>query len=548
MNTAECFVRCLENEGVTHVFGVPGEETEDLLFALEASSIQFVPCRHEQGAAFIANVWGRLTGRAGVCLATLGPGATNLVTGVADANLDKAPLVAVTGQGGRGRLHHESHQVLDVVGMFAPITKWNTAIAGPDVVGEVVRKAFKVAENEKPGATHVELSEDLAAASADDVRPLPRSGARRPVAPPDALEAAIAELDRARRPLLLAGNGAVRKPASRVLRSFVEHHGLPVVSTFMGKGALDDRSPHALMSVGTGFRDHVMDVFDRTDLVVAVGYDVAELAPERWNPGGDLRIVHVDFEPAEVYDAYTPCVELVGDVARTLEALDEACVATRFTCEQGWFEDVRRQVHEDLAHWRLAEGDPLTVPGVLHLLREALPDDGLLISDVGSHKVWIGRNFPTYVPGGCLISNGLASMGIAVPGGIAASLVDPERPTVAACGDGGFLMNVQELETAVRVGAAYTVLVFNDDDYGLISWKQQRGHGRSVHTRIGNPDFVRLGESFGIPSARPETAREMRAALQAAIASREMRIIEARIDTSVNEELARRLRPAGRSA
>ena len=301
MNVAEFFVKCLETEGVTHIFGVPGEENEALLFALDSSSIEFVPCRHEQGAAFIANVWGRLTGEAGVCLSTLGPGATNLITGVADANLDKAPLVAITAQGGLDRLHNESHQMVNVVNMFRPITKWNGNIPSSKVVAEVVRKAFKIAGMEKPGATHIELSEDIAGQEIPpEFTPIKPGELRRPGSDYKAILRTIDLLQHARKPLVLAGNGAIRKLASKHLTKFVTRHNIPVVSTFMGKGAVSDRFNQSLFSIGLGFKDYVLKAVEQADLVLAVGYDIAEYPPQQWNPAGDKPIVHIDFDPAEV--------------------------------------------------------------------------------------------------------------------------------------------------------------------------------------------------------------------------------------------------------
>ncbi len=542
MTVAELLVRCLENEGVRYVFGVPGEENEDVLFALEDSSIEFVPTRHEQGAAFIANVWGRLTGHAGVCLSTLGPGATNLLTGVADANLDKAPLVALTAQGGTDRLHHESHQYLDIVAMFEPITKWNNTIASPGVVCEVVRKAFKLAEIEKPGATHIELPEDIAAVEADgDVRPIPRRVVRRPAPDYKAIDATIELMRAAERPLILAGNGAIRKRASKHLTELVERHGIPVASTFMGKGAVSDKRAQSLWSIGLGFEDYGLAAFEQADLVVTVGYDIAEYGPEKWNPGDDKAIVHVDFQPAEVYTHYHPRVEVVCDVSAALWELNEKLADEDLRFDTDWFQPIRRRIVEDVAGYELGDGEPFTIPGALNVIRRVLPDHGLLISDVGSHKMWIARNFPTYCPNGCIISNGLASMGIALPGGLAAALVDAERPVIAAMGDGGFLMNSQELETAKRLGAAFVCLVFRDDDYGLISWKQTGSRGRSVSTRISNPDLVRYGESFGIESHRPGSPAELAERLTDAIAEKKLCLIEVPVDTRVNQELVEKL-------
>lgn len=544
MNVAELFVRCLETEGVRYVFGVPGEENEDLLFALdESSQITFVPTRHEQGAAFIADVWGRLTGEAGVCLSTLGPGATNLVTGVADANLDKAPLVAITGQGSTNRLHHESHQYIDVVNMLRPVTKWNVSIGDPAVVTETVRKAFKVATQEKPGATHLELPEDVAGHEVEDPpEPLAPRRPRRPAPDGEALDEAMELLRSADRPLILAGNGTIRMRASGQLRALAQSHGLPVVSTFMGKGAVSDRLDESLLAIGLGFDDYVMEAMRTADLVLAVGYDLAEYDPEAWNPDGSKSVIHLDLHPAEVFTHYTPNVEVLCDVATGLEAIGSRLDNLDVSFDRAWYAPIRTRIVDDIASYELSDGDALTVPGVLNVIREALPDEGLLISDVGSHKMWIARNFPTHCPGGCIISNGLASMGIALPGGIAAALIDPERPVVTAMGDGGFLMNVQELETATRLGVGFTCIVFVDNDYGLISWKQERSHSRSVGTRLTNPALPELAHSFGIDGYRPTSINEVREVLREVVPSGRMSLVEVPIDPKVNAELVDKLR------
>lgn len=542
MNAAELFVRCLEREGVRYVFGVPGEENQELLLALADSKITFVPTRHEQGAAFIADVWGRVTGTAGVCLSTLGPGATNLLTGVASANLDKSPLVAITAQGDLARMHHESHQAIDAVDLFRPITKWNDSIAAPSTVAESVRKAFKIAEAEKPGACHLELPENVARAEiADGIRVLPPRTVRRPAPDPRAIADAARLLAAAERPLVLAGNGAIRHRASRQLHSLCDAFDWPVAHTFMGKGAISDRRAQSLMTIGQGFRDYVAEAVERCDLFLTVGYDIAEYDPEAWNPGGAKPVVHLDFAPAEVYASYQPTVEVIGDLGASLEALEQGLRAAECGWEAEWYKPIRRRIHQDVADYQLEARAPFSVPGVLSRLRAHLGEDGLLISDVGTHKMWIARNFPTYCPNGCLISNGFASMGIALPGGIAAALAEPERTIVVGTGDGGFLMNVQELETARRLGVAFTILVFRDDDYGLISWKQERETGRSAGTRIGNPDLVALAQSFGLEACRPSTAEELDAALEQALRGLRLTLIDIPIDTHVNDQLLRKL-------
>jgi len=537
---SDLFVKCLENEGVQYVFGVPGEEIEDLLFSLEKSSIRFIPTRHEQGAAFMADVWGRLTGRAGVCLSTLGPGATNLVTGVADANLDKSPVVAITGQASSQRLHKESHQYLDIMNLFRPVTKWNGAISNPFIVTEVVRKAFKIAEAEKPGATHIELPQDVASMPADG-SPIPVVSVRRPDPDTQALEETMRLFKKARKPLILAGNGAIRKDSSQRLLEMVNKFNIPLVTTFMGEGAIPGKNPQSLFSIGLGFRDIVMDAVDEADLIITVGYDIAEYSPDKWNPKKNKTIVHIDFTPAEVYRHYQPAVEIVADIPAVLRELNERLKESGMEFDASWYAPVRRRIISDVESYNLKEGQPFTIPGVLNILRSIMVDDDLLISDVGSHKMWIARNFPVNYPNGCLISNGLASMGFALPGGVAAALENPDRRIVAAMGDGGFLMNSQELETAKRLKVGFTTVIFNDNDYGLISWKQRMGKGYATGTQIQNPDFKKYAESFGIQGYCPGNLKQLKEQLTEAIISRELCVVEIPVDPSVNYSLVKKL-------
>ncbi|WP_101297379.1 acetolactate synthase large subunit [Halegenticoccus soli] len=520
MNGADLLVACLEAEGVEYVFGVPGEELEDVLFALRDSSIEFVPVRHEQGAAFMADVHGRLTGEAGVCLATLGPGATNLITGVADAHLDKSPLVAITGQGGRERLHKESHQALDVVHMFEPVVKWNTQLNDTEIINESVRKAFKLAEYEKPGATHLEIPEDVAAEPVD-AEPLPRRDrVRRPDPDAESVERAAGLLADAERPIVLAGNGAVRTHASERLREFVERTRTPVIATYMGKGAVSDRAAQSLMTLDSGPNDEAAGAVAEADCVVAVGYDIAEHDPKRWNPDRTKTVIHLDHEPAEVYEHYNPDIEIVADISMGLRRLTEAVEGGRET----WCTDIHEVILTD-ARRKPDPDEPFSVRRTLPILREMMADDDVLISDVGSHKMDIAKYFPVYEPNTCLISNGLASMGIAVPGGVAADLA-VDSNVVVATGDGGFLMNAAELETATRLGLDFTVVLFNDDDYGLISENQERHTGESFGTKLTNPDFVAFAESFGVAARRPESWDELAEALSESIESDGPRLVE----------------------
>jgi acetolactate synthase-1/2/3 large subunit len=540
MKVSDLIVKCLETEGVKYVFGLPGEETEDLLFSLANSKITFVATRHEQGAAFMADVYGRLTGKAGVCLATLGPGATNLITGLADAHLDKSPVVAITGQGDSQRLHKESHQAVDIVNMFKPIVKWNSQISNPQITAEVVRKAFKTSETEKPGVTHFELPEDIAKLNVDK-EPIAPKKVRRPAPEYKAIQQALALLKAAKRPLIIAGNGAIRKLASKHLRAFVAKTHIPVVATFMGKGAISDNDEHSLFSVGLKMKDYVMCAIEHADLIITVGYDIAEYDPENWNPTKDKKIIHIDFTPAEVYEFYNPDVEIVADISGSLWELNFFVEKEGITFSKEWFTPVRQKICADIASYDLEEGEAFTIPGTLRILRELMHDEDILLSDVGSHKMWIARNFPCYEPNTCIISNGLASMGIALPGGIAATLVYPEKRVVAAMGDGGFLMNSQEIETAKRMGVGFTILVFNDNNYGLITWKQEAHTGKSFGTALTNPDFKKYAESFGIKGYAPKTVRELRENLIEALHGNELCLVEVLVDVSKNKELNKKL-------
>jgi len=539
---SEAFVECLEAEGVKRVFGIPGEETLDLNEALEDCSVEFVPVRHEQGGAYMADAYGRLTGHAGVCLGTLGPGATNLVTAVADAYLDRAPLVALTGQGDLERMHKESHQYIDVVRLMRPITKWNARLSHPATIPEVVRKAFKVAEAEKAGATHLELPEDVMASEVDTevlAEPLPRRDPVRPGPSARELLRAADHIRGAANPVALAGNGVVRGGAAPALREFSRATGIPVAETFMGKGLLDYQDPKALGAVGLQTGDYEMAGFAEADLVLAVGYDLVEHAPKHWNAKRDKKIVCIDSLPAEIDDHFVPEVELVGDLYHTLVALGEEC--RHDVPRSGGSDRLRRAVLGRLARAKRDGHFPMQPPRVLHELRQALGHHDILVSDVGLHKLWIGRMFPAHEPNTVLIANGLAGMGFAVPAAIAAKLVHPERKVVAVSGDGGFLMNCQELETAVRLRTPFVNVVWENRQYGSIVWKQDKAFGRHFGADFGNPDFVKLAESFGMPAWRCRTVEEFPKRLEQALGLDLPSLIVVPIDYSVDVAISHEL-------
>ena len=552
---ADLLVACLEAEGCEYVFSVPGEETLDVLDALSRSKqIRHVTTRHEQGAAFMADVYGRLTGRAAVAMATLGPGATNLITGIADAFLDHAPMVALTGQASSDKLHKEAHQVVDVVRMLEPVTKWNARAARADAIPEIVTKAFRLAQLEKPGPTHIELPENIAALELDPktgLAPLPRTKAYFPEPTQEAIDHAARLIAGSERPIILAGNGVLRRHAADELRALARGLHVPVAVTFMGKGAIDDRSHLSLMAVGLQARDHVLSGFDRADLVVSVGYDIVEYAPSQWNPERRTRIVHIDTQPAEVDAAYRPEIELIGDIEGTLARLLAALLplgiggrdadARHRSKEILVHADLRTALLAELAAHEADEGAPIAPQRAVAELRRALDPSDIVVSDVGAHKVWVARLFQAYEPNTVIISNGFAAMGIALPGAIAAKLVHPDRKVVALCGDGGFLMNSQELETAKRIGANITVVIWRDDGYGLIDWKQRNEFGRPFAVEFGNPDFVAYARSFGLAGFRAESAQELGGVLRRALDHDGTSVVDIPIDYRENLRLTERL-------
>jgi len=537
MKASDLIVQCLENEGVRYVFGLPGEEILDILDSLADSRVTFIPTRHEQGAAFMADAYGRLTGTAGVCLSTLGPGATNLATGVADANLDRAPLVAITGQAARDRIHKESHQHVDIIEHLRPLTKWNTRLETATVIPEVIRKAFKLAESEKPGACHIEVPEDVAAESVEGT-PLSTVRARRPSPDRPALQAAARLVEEASHPLIFAGNGVIRGGASRELRELARTHGIPVVHTFMAKGSMPSDDDLCLLSAGLQARDYVSYGFDKADLIITVGYDPVEYAPKFWNPDRKKPIIHIDFTPAEVDSFYQPVVEVVADVREALELLNDMVKGEK---DPSPYLELRRLILKDLEEGAEDQTFPLKPQHILRELRARMGREDILISDVGTHKLWIARTFPAYEPNTVLISNGLAAMGFALPAAIAAKLVHPERKVVAVSGDGGFLMNCQELETARRLGLAVVNVIFRDGGYNLIQWKQQTHLGRETGVTFGNPDFVALAEAFGAKGYPVESPRELGPALAQALAEPGPSIVDVPVDYGENAKLTERL-------
>ncbi|PPR11841.1 MAG: Acetolactate synthase [Alphaproteobacteria bacterium MarineAlpha11_Bin1] len=547
MKASDLFVKCLEAEGVERIFGVPGEENADVMISLNESEIDFVLCRHEQAAAFAADAYGRLTGKAGVCLATLGPGATNLVTGLADANMDRAPVVAIIGQGSTKRLHKESHQNMDSVAMMRPISKWSQSILSAGNITEVIRKAFKVAVSEKPGVTVIELPEDIAKLEVDDA-PLTPIKVRRPAADHKAIAHAVELIGKAKNPIILAGNGAIRKRAASQLSRLAQKTGIGVVNTFMGKGAISMNDDHCLYTMGLGSGDYNNLAFDEADLVISCGYDLVEYSPSAWNRKNQdtKRIIHIDFWEAEVDKDYQPDVEVIGDLADALWQINEL-LNEKFGGRLPLFDvNSRSELRNTLTQDFAAEKDDKSVPvkpqKILWDVREVLSDEDILLSDVGAHKMWISRYFQCVEPNTCLISNGFCTMGFAMPGSIGAKIAFPERRVLSISGDAGFMMNVQDLETAVRRKLNIVAMVWEDGEYGLIKWKQQNGFGgKHSDLEFTNPNFETLAESFGMWGKKVNATDQIIPYLEEAFSQEGPALISIPVDYGENVKLSDRL-------
>jgi len=533
---ADLLVQCLENEGVTCVFGIPGEENIYFTDALSRSSIRYVLVRHEQAASFMAEMFGRLTGRAGVCSATLGPGAINLLLGTADANTNSTPVVAFSAQVGLNRIYKESHQSVDLVSMFTPVTKWADTVLTPGAVPEMVRKAFKLAQTERPGAVYLAIPEDIESHSEPSgLVPLSVNTPRPDEPSPSQIARAAAVLNGASRPIVLAGHGAARSGAAEALRRFSELLGLPVATTFHGKGVFADDHPHALGAVGFMGHDYVNFGFDEADVIVSVGYELQEFDPVRINPEGDKRIIHVSRLPAEVDVHYDVEVGVQADISRTLDALASA-TTRRFQLGASG-EKIRRLLADELALGAADGTFPLKPQRVVADTRAALGRSDIVLADTGAVKMWMARLFPTYEPNTCLLSNGLSTMAFALPGAIGAKLAMPDCRVLAAVGDGAFLMNSQEIETAVRERIPLAVLIWQDDAYGLIKWKMDLELGRDVAINFTNPDFVAYAESFGARGYQVRSAGDLLPMLRDALASDVVSVIACPVDYRENLRL-----------
>lgn len=538
---AELMVRCLQNEGVSVVFGLPGEENIRFVKALAESEIRYVLTRHEQGAAFMAEMYGRVTGRAAVVSTTLGPGAINAVLGVADATTNSTPLVTISAQVGQARQYKESHQSVDLVAMFAPITRWAEAVPTAQAIPEMFRKAFTLAETERPAATYLAIPEQIDADDADyaDLKPLPRSvvPAEAPAGPQVRRVADI--VCAAHRPVVLAGHGAARAGATAALVRLADELGIRVANTFHGKGVMPDDHPNSIGTLGFMGHDYANFGFDNADVIVAVGYELQEFDPVKINPHGDKKIIHIHRFPAEVDARYSIAGCIEGDIGASLNALTDALAGYRPSHDPKV--PVRELLVDEFECGRADARFPMAPARVVADTRAALGRDDVVLVDTGATKMWMGRLYPTYKHNTCLISNGLSTMSFALPGALGVQLARPEAKVLAVAGDGAFLMNCQELETAVREQIPLTVLIWDDGGYGLIEWKMDLELGEHHHVSFTNPDVVTFAASFGAKGYRITGADELLPTLRAALDDDGVSLISCPVDYSDNMRLTERL-------
>jgi acetolactate synthase-1/2/3 large subunit len=538
MKAADLFIKCLEEEGVEYVFGVPGEENLDMLDALSRSeSIRLILTRHEQAAGFMAATYGRHTGKTGVCMATLGPGATNFVTAAAYAQLGGMPILMVTGQKPIKKSKQGRFQILDVVDMMRPITKYTHQLASADNIPSRIREAFRLAEEEKPGATHLEFPEDIADEQTES-RPIKASIARRPSAEPKAVRAAVRKLEEAKCPVLVIGAGANRKMTGRMLLQFVEKTGIPFVTTQLGKGVIDETHPLFLGCAALSAGDFVHRAIEDADLIVNIGHDVIEKPPFFMKQGG-AEVIHISNRSAEVDPVYFPQIEVIGDIANAIWQMKEDIVPSA-----RWnFDHMRAYRQAEVEHTSQLEADtrfPLFPSYLVRKIREAMPVDGIICLDNGIYKIWFARNYPARKQNTVLLDNALATMGAGLPSAMASAMVYPDRKVLAICGDGGFMMNSQEMETAVRLGLNITILILNDGSYGMIRWKQANMGFNDWGLTYGNPDFVKYAESYGAFGHRVESADHLPQLLQQTLSSPGVHLIDCPVDYAENDRILNR--------
>jgi acetolactate synthase I/II/III large subunit len=534
MKASDLFVKALEAEGVEYIFGIPGEENLHLLHSLEDSTIRIILTRHEQAAGFMAATYGRLTGKPGVCLATLGPGATNLVTAAAYAQLGGLPMLMITGQKPIKSSKQGQFQIVDVVDMMRPLTQYTRQIVSGDTVPTRVREAFRIAQEERPGAVHLELPEDIAAEDSDATVVAPAQS-RRPIAEDKCIKWAVEAIEKSKRPLILIGAAANRKLTSRMLRQFIDKTGIPFFSTQMGKGVVDENDPLFLGTASLSANDFLHRAIEHADLIINVGHDVVEKPPFFMHEGG-LQVIHVNFFAAEVDRVYFPQIEVVGDIANSVWQIKER-VLKQSSWEFSYFMKIKEHLDAHVAESQDDPRFPVLPQRLVADVRRAMPSNGIIALDNGMYKIWFARNYKAHAPNTVLLDNALATMGAGLPSAMAARLVHPDRKIMAVCGDGGFMMNSQELETAVRLGMDLVVLILRDDAYGMIKWKQEAMGLRDYGLDFGNPDFVKYAQAYGARGHRVQATGELLPLLQKCLNDPGVDVIDVPVDYSENHRI-----------
>lgn len=542
MKASDLFIKALENEGVEYIFGLPGEENLAFLESVRKSEkIELILTRHEQGAGFMAATYGRLTGKPGVCLSTLGPGATNLVTSAAFAQLGAMPMVMITGQKPIKKSKQGKFQILDVVKMMNPLTKYTKQVTHGSHIPSIVREAFRLAQEERPGAVHIELPEDIAEEEVENPRIFEVVDFKIPYAGEHTIQQASDMIQKANKPLVLIGAGANRKRASVALTNFVETLGIPFFNTQMGKGIIDERHPLYLGTAALSDHDFLHEAIKNVDLIINVGHDTIEKPPFFMQPKDHRKVIHLNFFPAEIDDVYFPQLNVIGDIAHSVSQLTEKLKPMAHSWNIDFLLHIKAKVKSRLTTYGEDNRFPILPQRFINIVRGLLPDDGIVTLDNGMYKIWFARNYPAYVQNSLLLDNALATMGAGLPSAMIAKMLHPDKKVISINGDGGFMMNSQELETAIRLQLDLTVIILNDNAYGMIQWKQEDLGFKKFGLDYGNPDFVTYAESFGAKGYRPGSVVEFQQTLKKTMASKGVHLIEVAIDYSLNYEILNKL-------
>jgi acetolactate synthase-1/2/3 large subunit len=535
MKASDLFVKSLENEGVEYIFGLPGEENLDLLESLRKSKIKFILTRHEQTAGFMAATYGRLTGKAGVCMSTLGPGATNLMTAVAHANLGAMPMVVITGQKPIKKSKQARFQIVNVVHMMEPLTKFTKQIVSGNSIPALVRQAFRLAEEERPGAAHLELPEDIAKEETETT-PYQVHEIRRPSAEKKAISKAVLMIENSKTPLILIGAGANRKRTQKALEALIDKTGIPFFNTQMGKGVIDERHPLFLGTAALSENDYIHCAIDRADLIINVGHDIVE-KPPFYMSKDEGKVIHLNFSPAVIDEVYFPQLEVIGDIAYSVTQITEKITKQSTWDFDYYIKTIKLEEEKFLKECKMYDPFPVFPQRVVSDVREVMPPDGIVTLDNGIYKIWFARNYKAYQPNTLILDNALASMGAGLPSAIAAKLVFPEKKVLTVCGDGGFMLNSQDLETACRLNLDLTILILRDDAYGMIKWKQDKLKFGDYGLKFKNPDFQRYAESFGIHGHKLTETEDLRPLLKECLNTSGIHLVDVPVDYSENERV-----------